>query len=898
MEIRKISEHEWELPKTAGMHVPARIFATEKLIEKIKQDRTLQQAANVAHLKGIQKYSYVMPDAHEGYGFPIGGVAAFDIEEGIISPGGIGYDVNCITGDSEILSPLGHHRKIREFHHLFSENIGRNTSLLLLQQGPTVSSLEGTEIKEKEAQFFIEKPDPQEIFEITTELGFRLKATGDHPFLTDSGMQPLTDLKKGSTVAIHPFSGIPFEEPDATTIVDASSVPGAVRNELEKRGLLPLKQNSKATPYLAKILGYITGDGLVYFTRNKGHVHAYGSKEDLETMSDDIKKIGYSARIYARTRSHKITSQYGTREFLSTAYELHCPSTSLATLMTIIGMPLGRKTASQHTVPEWIKNSKSWIKRLYLAGLFGAELSTPSTLSKTGFYSPVISKNKEKPHLEAGRKFLIDIMLLLEQLGVKCTRISQRKEHPNKQNDVYRLRLAISSEETNLLKLFRTIGFEYNKKLSLFANIATVYILRKKTLQQKRTEISLKAKELRKKGLKLVEAKKILACDEANERFIYSFKRYVSEALIQMQSGFLTDKVKEIRRLETKEKVYDFTIQDSHNFIANGLIVSNCGVRLVKTDFTAEEILPKRTQLLNELFNEIPSGVGKGGITKLSKDELLELLEKGSEWSLEHGYGTKEDLETTEEKGRMKQAEPNTVSERALARGKPQLGTLGAGNHFLEIQKIDEIYDEEAADALGLQKGKTTVMIHCGSRGLGHQIATDYIQQMERRFGYEHLPDRELVNAPLNSELGQKYFKAMCAGMNYAFANRQMIAHWVRDSFKKVLGTDQGMKQVYDVCHNIAKLETHKVDGERKKVCVHRKGATRAFGPGHDDVPERYRKIGQPVLIPGSMGTASYVLLGTRSAEDISFSSSAHGAGRELSRAAAIRQFRGETVAK
>ncbi len=324
----------------------------------------------------------------------------------------------------------------------------------------------------------------------------------------------------------------------------------------------------------------------------------------------------------------------------------------------------------------------------------------------------------------------------------------------------------------------------------------------------------------------------------------------------------------------------------------------NCGVRLVRTDFTVDQILDKRKQLLNELFNEVPSGVGKGGITKLTKEELLELLEKGSEWSLEQGYGTKEDLETTEEKGRMRQADPKLVSEKALARGKPQLGTLGAGNHFLEIQKVEEVYNEEAADVLGLEKGKITVMIHCGSRGLGHQIATDYIETMEKQYGFAGLPDRELVNAPINSELGQRYFKAMCAGVNYAFANRQMIVHWVRDSFQKVMGTSEGMRQVYDVCHNVAKMEQHRVDDEIKTVCVHRKGATRAFAPGHDELIDRYKKIGQPVLIPGTMGTSSYVLLGTKAAEEKSFASSAHGAGRAMSRTASIRQFRGEAVAK
>ena len=324
----------------------------------------------------------------------------------------------------------------------------------------------------------------------------------------------------------------------------------------------------------------------------------------------------------------------------------------------------------------------------------------------------------------------------------------------------------------------------------------------------------------------------------------------------------------------------------------------NCGVRLLRTDWTEDEIRPKLRELLNELFKQVPSGVGRGGQTKLSKSEMLELLVKGSKWSLEQGYGVKEDLDTTEEYGWLKQAEPDFVSESAIARGRPQLGTLGAGNHFLEIQKVEEIYDDETAKAFDLEEGKVTVMVHCGSRGFGHQIASDYIRKMEKKYGFDHLPDRELVNAPFNSELGQEYFKAMCAGMNYAFANRQMIVHWMRESFKKIMGTSEGMRQVYDVCHNIAKVEKHGVDGETRELVVHRKGATRSFGPGRPEVNEVYKKSGQPIFIPGSMATASYVLAGTDSALGKSFGSTAHGAGREMSRKEAIRTFRGEKVAK
>lgn len=323
----------------------------------------------------------------------------------------------------------------------------------------------------------------------------------------------------------------------------------------------------------------------------------------------------------------------------------------------------------------------------------------------------------------------------------------------------------------------------------------------------------------------------------------------------------------------------------------------NCGVRLLRTDFRESDITEKRKELLAEIFKEVPAGVGKGGITKLSRSVLKEILVKGAEWAVEQGYGTAEDLERTEERGRMKDASWEFISERAMERGIPQLGTLGAGNHFLEIQKVDEIYDPEVARVFGIEeKGQVLVMIHCGSRGLGHQIATDYIELMEQKFGYRHLPDRELINAPFKSDLGQRYYKSMCAAVNYAFANRQMIAHWVRDVFAKVMGSARGMRQIYDVCHNVAKVEKHVVDGKEKMLCVHRKGATRSFGPGRPEIPEVYRKVGQPVLIPGSMGTASYILVGTKEAEEMSFSSTAHGAGRVMSRNEALRRFRGEQI--
>ncbi len=320
----------------------------------------------------------------------------------------------------------------------------------------------------------------------------------------------------------------------------------------------------------------------------------------------------------------------------------------------------------------------------------------------------------------------------------------------------------------------------------------------------------------------------------------------------------------------------------------------NCGVRLLATNIKVSDFMKKRRQVLHDFKRTIPSGVGRGRKEKLSFEELNQVLEKGVEWAVENRFGKKEDLERCEENGKMK-GNPADVSDRAKQRGLSQLGTLGAGNHFLEIQKVEEIYDEKIAKQFGLNKENITIMIHCGSRGLGHQVASDYIRAMEDKYGIVGLPDRELINAPIKSELGKKYMSAMNCAVNFAFCNRQMIMHDIRGILKRYFPKNKN-HLVYDVCHNIAKIEEHLVDNKKIKLCVHRKGATRSFGPGRKEIPEVYRKIGQPVIIPGSMGTASYVLVGTKKAEEVSFGSTAHGAGRVMSRHEALRQFRGEKI--
>lgn len=322
----------------------------------------------------------------------------------------------------------------------------------------------------------------------------------------------------------------------------------------------------------------------------------------------------------------------------------------------------------------------------------------------------------------------------------------------------------------------------------------------------------------------------------------------------------------------------------------------NCGVRLLRTNLTEEDVRDHVKPLVDTIFVNVPSGLGSKGRVRVDRKTLLRVLERGAQWAVEEGYGWEDDLERIEANGQMPAADGTKVSDKALQRGVPQIGSLGAGNHFLEIQRVAKVHDPKAAEAMDLQEGDVTVLIHTGSRGCGHQIATDYIRLAEQcvRTYDIWLPDRQLACMPVASPEGQDYFAAMSAAANFAFANRQMITHWVRESFEKVLGRgaeELGLRIVYDVAHNMAKLEEHVTNGARQAVYVHRKGATRAFPPGHPETPQVYKEVGQPVLIPGDMGTASFVLVGTEGAMRESFGSTCHGAGRRMSRKAATRMF-------
>ena len=355
---------------------------------------------------------------------------------------------------------------------------------------------------------------------------------------------------------------------------------------------------------------------------------------------------------------------------------------------------------------------------------------------------------------------------------------------------------------------------------------------------------------------------------------------------------------------------YGFPIGGVAAFDADSGVISpggigydvNCGVKLVRTELTLKDVGQDIKRLVDTIFENVPSGVGEKGKLRLAGQQMDEVLEEGAGWAVKQGYGWEDDLTSCEESGMMKTADSSKVDVRAKQRGAPQLGTLGAGNHFLEIQKVERIFDPEAAKAFGINSvDQIVVSIHSGSRGCGHQIASDYIRIMESALKKYNInvPDKQLACAPVNSQEGQDCFKAMSAAANYAWANRQLILHWVRESFEHVLGRsaeEMGMGCVYDVAHNICKLEEHEFEGKKRKLYIHRKGATRAFDSTRSEVPQKYRAVGQPVLIPGDMGSASYVLLGTSNAMSETFGSTCHGAGRLMSRTSATKRFSANEV--
>jgi tRNA-splicing ligase RtcB len=892
-EFTKVNDYTWDIPTSfkAGMRVPARIFVSEALL-KAMDLQVYDQITNVATLPGIINHAFCMPDGHSGYGFPIGGVAAMDLEEGVISPGGIGFDINCISGDSKILTEFGYFKRIAEFETDFAK--ASLSCMNLSEKSKAVAS----------PVLFLKKA-VRKAYKIRTLAGNEIVATADHPILTSEGMKPVENIAISQKIVAHPFEGVEYDEPSDEILVSEEDVRKIVgdRNKivisLKKRGLLPLRLSSGKMPILARLAGFLTGDGWIGETSGKWSARAIGTKEDLEAISKDVERLGFKAQtIHSKEYVSKITTPRGERLISGVSTQLPIMAQGFAVLMKALGVPSGNKSRTTFEVPMWVRKAPLWIKRLYLAGLFGAELTKP--IMRKGelyrFTEPNFSLNKIESLVQSGYVFLEQLIQLLGEFEVTVNKIYRQEGVTNVRGEkTVKLALRISSKTQNLISLWSRVGYEYNKKRSAMAALAVQYL-------------RVKSQFIQNRAAKIVKIQSSAHVEKL--RITTGFPDFLSfaEKYDNKGSPFVFDEVASKEEIELNDWVYDFTMNHKdHNFIANGLVVSNCGMRLVTTNLTEKEVRPKLKEIVDLLFKTVPAGVGSSGIIKSTPAQFRDISTDGAKWCIEQGYGWKEDLERTEEDGAIKGADPAKISDRAIKRGLTQVGTLGSGNHYLEIQvaREENVVDKKVAQVFGItEPDQVVVMFHCGSRGFGHQVASDYLQTflgvMESKYGIKIL-DRELACAPFSSNEGQDYFAAMKCAINMSFANRQVILHRIREAFEKVFrkdSEDMEMHQVYDVAHNTAKIEEHHVNGKRRKVLVHRKGATRAFGPGREEVPAIYRSVGQPVIIGGSMETGSYLLAGTKKGMDIAFGTTAHGSGRTMSRTRAKKMFRGDKLQK
>jgi len=922
--LEKIDDYRWRIPKSykSGMRVDGIIYADEKLLKDIRHDKALEQVANVAFLPGIVKASMAMPDIHWGYGPPIGAVFATDVNNGgVVSPGGVGYDVNCLSGESLILHEHGYTLPIKNFCNSWNKeritcyNFNDNT-------------LTNTQIK-----FFLKFRPKNSVFSLKTSTGKEIIATGDHPFYTPDGMKKLVNLNIGEKVAINPFQGVSFDPPSDKIIISEFDIKKALQeigknltgksaqiiiNKLAERKLIPLRYNDSKLPYLIKIIGVLLGDGSMNFIGKKGDgIVSFFSKykEDLEQIKNDLSLLGYnSSKVYL----HKSKLTYKGKEKYFDNYRFCVNASSLLVLLYCLGVPKGKKSLQKYNIPTWLKNSPLWLKRLFLASLFGAELTTPRSKStkKGNFYAPVFSMNKRENILKNGIQFLKEISLMCKEFGVETTDLLTRKKYFTKDGDTsWHMELIFSCKPENLINLWTKIGFIYNNKKSCLGDLSAHYLSLKREVIDERTKQINVILNLKENGLTHNEVFESINQKFIGKRYVQSvsqrgrniveprvpkdfpsYQDFFKEATLGLKlCNMVWDKIESVEQIEFNDYVYDFTVEHPHhNFIANGFVVSNCGVRLLKTNLTYNDVEDKLKDLVYALFNNVPSGVGSKGEIRVSSKEEKEILLKGAKWAVAQGYGCQDDLECTEEGGAIAGADPNSVSERAYQRGEAQSGTLGSGNHFVEVQVIDQLYDADICDAFGLDLDQVVVMIHSGSRGFGYQICEDYSRDMIKCLSKYNInvADRQLACAPVNSVEAKAYLGAMRCAANYAWANRQCLMHLSRKSFEKVFaGSWQslGMELIYDVAHNIAKLEKYTINGKEKLLCVHRKGATRAFGPDNPVLPERYKKTGQPVIIPGDMGRNSYLLVGTKKAEEETFGSTCHGAGRVKSRTASSK---------
>ncbi len=896
--LRRVDKYTWMIPAGSQpcMKVPSIIYADDFLIKKMREDLTLRQAMNVACLKGIQKYSIVMPDGHQGYGFPIGGVAAMAIDEdGVISPGGVGYDINCLSPDTRILTEYGYTVRIKDLASVAA----RQAIVARGESGAEPARIRFIAVRSLEPG--------EKAVRLVTESGWVVEGSRDHPVLTRDGFKRLDQVRPGDEVVVYPFDGVEYEDSN-DVIVDEktlSDIPHEALAHLKRLGLIPLRYNDPRAGVLARLLGFALGDGHLGTMGGRLVLSFYGRPDVLENVKRDIERLGLSASLYVRKRGYSIRTASGEYSGESETAELRVSSRAFAHLMKALGMPLGKKVETPYRVPEWIMRAPRWIKRNFLAGLFGADGSIPSFKGKTPL--PIhLTQSKASELADSLELFLDDVKTLLRELG-----IGEVLVYPVKTAVEGRvtLRLAVEGEE-DISRFLGVIGYEYDDRKRVRGLYAHAYLRLKRAIKLARANAARVAGEVYNATGSIRLAHQAVS-QLVNRRFVErAVYQGISEARLPQGfpdfedyvkakaagGGFVYDRVVKVEEYDPDyREFYDIGVyHKAHNFIANGIVVHNCGVRVLRTDLTIKDVRPRIKELVDTIYYNVPSGLGSTGKVRVTVGELERVLAEGVQWAVQRGYAWADDPEHIEERGSWSLADPSKVSARAKQRGAAQLGTLGSGNHFLEVQVVDRIFDERIAKAFGIEEeGQVVVMIHTGSRGLGHQVASDYLAIMERamrKYGIRP-PDRELASVPYSTREAQDYIRAMASAANFAWTNRQLITYWTRESFRKVFHRDPdqlGMRIVYDVAHNIAKFEEYDVDGKRRKLIIHRKGATRAFPPGHPEIPKDYKDYGQPVLIPGSMGTASYILAGT--VEGVkSWYTAPHGAGRWMSRARAKR---------
>lgn len=694
--IKKINDFLWGIEKEGDMNVPIHIYANEKIANSMQKDRTLKQATNAASLPSIVKHMIIMPDGHEGYGFPVGGVAAFDAEEGIISPGAVGYDINCLHPDTKILSDNGSWIKIKDTNNKISTISFDSRSSSTLSTKPI---------------FLLKKIEDGILLRIKTKHGNMISVTDDHPMLTKNGMVLAKDLKNTSELVVSGFEGIEYKQPKKIIIVNEENLiktlnvfksgnSGNAKKQiikyLNKLDLSNLDTSDDKISILLKLLGLVYGDGNI---QKNGITTYYGKLEDLLTVKQDVEKLGFSCNIFSRKRHAKISTKYGVSEFDNTEHSLHVSSKAFGILLATLGAPIGNKAIQKYRIPHWIINSENWQKRLFLAAYFGAEMSKPTTPNGYNFTEPSFSVSKLTILSESTIEFLEDIKYMLKCFSIECLspKLVEGYRYQGRNGETLGFRLSILSNTDNIIRFFSTVGYIYHKEKVRLASLASLYLNYLKTIRMSREKARNLAINMYSNGSSYKEVVAIAQNEFASQSFIehaiwsdrkgglvwnmIKFDEFCDK--YEISDGYAYVTISEIDKIAYNGEVYDLTIDDkNHNFVANSFVVSNCGVRLIKTNITVNQLKPKLSRLMDALMENVPSGVGSKINLKFTQKDLERVATEGVRYMVDKGFGFADDVDHIEEYGTIKGADFGEVSSMAKKHGPQSARNLGRRQPF------------------------------------------------------------------------------------------------------------------------------------------------------------------------------------------------------------------------